>query len=159
MYPKEAWYCIGLFIFIVAVFHWISVFTSKLQVARRRQMTCNVDSEQIYSRRRSGFAWRHIPLGLINAYRVIAFRWTFEIGKSWSLTMAEVLMTVAYIVFLYIWTFINSASFATLHMLFAFSQNTSSNRHGWKYFRPCILVQPLWHSSHHSVPANHCAWD
>jgi len=112
MYPKEAWYCIGLFIFIVAVFHWISVFTSKLQVARRRQMTCNVDSEQIYSRRRSGFSWRHIPLGLINAYRVIAFRWTFEIGKSWSLTMAEVLMTVAYIVFLYIWTFINSASFA-----------------------------------------------
>jgi ferric-chelate reductase len=30
----------------------------------------------------------------------IAFRWTFHIGKSHNLTLAEVLVTIAYIIFL-----------------------------------------------------------
>jgi ferric-chelate reductase len=67
LYPMQAWYCICLFICIIALFQWIIM----------------------------------IPLGLANAYRVIAFRWTLQIGKSHSLTMAEVLVTMTYVVVFY----------------------------------------------------------
>jgi ferric-chelate reductase len=105
LYPIQAWYCIGLFIFIIAVFQWASFFHSKL--SRGGQETLNFDPEQADPRRRR-FSWRRIPLGLANAYRVVAFRWTFEMGVSYSLTMAEVFVTFAYIVFLFVWAFINS---------------------------------------------------
>jgi ferric-chelate reductase len=108
LYPIQAWYCIGLFIFIIAVFQWASFFHSKL--SRGGQETLNSDPEQADPRRRR-FSWRRIPLGLANAYRVVAFRWTFEMGVSYSLTMAEVFVTFAYIVFLFVWAFINSKSF------------------------------------------------
>ena len=105
LYPMEAWYCIGLVIFIIAVFQWITFFHSKF--SRRRHTS---DPEQAYLRHRDGFSWRRIPLGLVNAYRVIAFRWTLQIGTSYNLTMAEVLITLAYVTFIFVWAFINSMS-------------------------------------------------
>ncbi|OJA18274.1 hypothetical protein AZE42_04990 [Rhizopogon vesiculosus] len=107
LYPVQAWYCIGLFIFIVAVFQWASFFHSKLA---RSQTALNSDPEQMDLHHRRGFSWRRIPLGLANAYRVIAFRWTLRIGNSYSLTMAEVFATMAYIVFLFVWAFINTTN-------------------------------------------------
>ncbi|OAX32513.1 hypothetical protein K503DRAFT_600797, partial [Rhizopogon vinicolor AM-OR11-026] len=106
LYPMQAWYCIGLFIFVVAVFQWTSFFHSKL--ARKSQTGLNSDPEQAYLHGRRTFSWRRFPLGLANAYRVIAFRWTLQIGNSYTLTMAEVLVTMAYIVFLFVWAFINT---------------------------------------------------
>jgi ferric-chelate reductase len=106
LYPMQAWYCISLFIFIIALFQWISFFHSKF--ARGRQMSYNSDPEQVSLHRLHGFSLRRIPLGLVTAYRVIAFRWTLQIGKSHSLTMAEVLVTMIYVVFLFVWAFINS---------------------------------------------------
>ncbi|OAX36258.1 hypothetical protein K503DRAFT_315935 [Rhizopogon vinicolor AM-OR11-026] len=106
LYPMQAWYCIGLLIFIIAVFQWISFFHSKF--TRGRQMSQNSDPEQAYLHHRHGFSWRRIPLALVNAYRVITFRWTLEIGNSYSLTMAEVLVTITYMAFLFGWAFVNT---------------------------------------------------
>ncbi|KAG2095889.1 ferric reductase NAD binding domain-containing protein [Suillus discolor] len=106
LYPQQAWYCIGLFIFIIAIFQWISFFHSKF--AGRRPMANASDPEHASVHRRHAFSWRRIPLGLVNAYRVISFRCTLEFGKSYTLNMAEVFVTVAYIVFLFVWTFINT---------------------------------------------------
>jgi hypothetical protein len=50
---------------------------------------------------------RRLPLAIANAYRVLAFRTTFTIGP-FSLNLAEVALTIAYIVVLFVWTFINS---------------------------------------------------
>ena len=108
LYPIQAWYCIALFIFIIAVFQWISFFHSKL--ARRHQTFHNSDPEQVTLHRRHAFSWRRIPLGLANAFRVIAFRWTLEFGNTCSLTIAEVFVTMTYIVFLFLWAFFNSKS-------------------------------------------------
>jgi ferric-chelate reductase len=69
IYPMQAWYCIGLFIFIIAVFRWISFFHPKL--ARGRN---NFDTEQASLHHLHDFYWCRIPLGLVNAYRVTAFR-------------------------------------------------------------------------------------
>ena len=117
LYPMQAWYCIGLFIFIIAVFQWSSFFHSKL--ARRSPTALNSDPEHAYLHRRRSFSWRRIPLGLANAYRVVAFRWTLEIGNSYSLSVAEVFVTMLYIVFLFVWAFINSKSppYAASHAL------------------------------------------
>ncbi|KAG1856371.1 hypothetical protein DFJ58DRAFT_879597 [Suillus subalutaceus] len=98
LYPIQAWYCIGLFIFIIATFQWISFLHSKF--VRRRQTSNASDPEQASVHHRHAFSWRRIPLGLVNAYRVISFRWTLEFGKSYTLNMAEVFVTMAYIIFL-----------------------------------------------------------
>ncbi|KAG1768915.1 ferric reductase NAD binding domain-containing protein [Suillus placidus] len=106
LYPIQAWYCIGLFVFIIATFQWISFLHSKF--ARRRQTSNASDPEHASVHRRHAFSWRRIPLGLVNAYRVISFRWTLEFGKSYTLNMAEVFVTMTYIIFLFVWTFINT---------------------------------------------------
>ncbi|KAG2359762.1 ferric reductase NAD binding domain-containing protein [Suillus spraguei] len=56
------------------------------------------------------FSLRRIPLAIINFYRVVAFRWTIEIGQSYTLNIAEVFVTVAYIALLLIHAFINTTS-------------------------------------------------
>ncbi|KAG2095871.1 ferric reductase NAD binding domain-containing protein [Suillus discolor] len=56
------------------------------------------------------FSLRRIPLAIVNVYRVVAFRWTLEIGKSYTLNMAEVFVTVAYIALLLIYAFVNTTS-------------------------------------------------
>ncbi|KAG2346403.1 hypothetical protein BDR05DRAFT_988089 [Suillus weaverae] len=106
LYPKQAWYCIGLFVFIIATFQRISFLHSKF--AGRRQTSNASDPEHASVHRRYAFSWRRIPLGLVNSYRVISFRWTLEFGKSYTLNMAEVFVTMVYIIFIFVWTFINT---------------------------------------------------
>lgn len=107
----QAWYCIGLFLFIIGVFQWASFLHSKFA---RRRTAPGEDPELASEPRVRVFSLRRIPVALTNAYRVVAFRWTLEIGKSYTLNMAEVFVTMAYITFLYIWAFINSEREACL---------------------------------------------
>jgi len=147
----HAWYCIALFIFIIAVCQQISSF--HLKFSRRRQRSHDSDPERAYLHHHHGFSLRRIPLGLINAYRVIAFRWTFEIGKSYSLTVAEVLVTMTYIVFLFVWAFINSKR-PTDDVRTA--EDLSSNRSGGPLLGYYLLVQPLWRAGCEPAPIDYC---
>ncbi|KIK79113.1 hypothetical protein PAXRUDRAFT_162169 [Paxillus rubicundulus Ve08.2h10] len=106
-YPMQAWYCIGLFLFIIGVFQWTSVFYSKLAGMRSIR---GGDPELADGSRSRKFSFSRIAVALTNAYRVIAFRWTLEFGKSYTLNMAEVFMTIAYVAFLYVWAFINTTN-------------------------------------------------
>ncbi|KAH9944667.1 iron reductase [Amylocystis lapponica] len=54
------------------------------------------------------FSLRRLPLAIANAYRVFAFRWTLQVGESYTLNMAEVFVTCAYIIALFVWAFINT---------------------------------------------------
>ncbi|KAH7890610.1 ferric reductase NAD binding domain-containing protein [Phlebopus sp. FC_14] len=104
LYPIQAWYCIAIFLFIIGIFQWSSFLHSKFV---RRRSASGADEELASSPARD-FSLRRIPVALANAFRVIAFRWTLDVGKSYTLNMAEVFITVAYIVFLYVWVFINT---------------------------------------------------
>ncbi|KAH7911651.1 ferric reductase NAD binding domain-containing protein [Hygrophoropsis aurantiaca] len=107
LYAQEPWYCLGLFIFIIGAFQWGSFLHSKF--ARRRQVKAEEsDPESASSARARGFALRRLPLAVVNTYRVVAFRWTLEIGESYTLNVAEVFVTAAYIIFLYVWAFMNT---------------------------------------------------
>ncbi|KAG2122210.1 FAD-binding domain-containing protein, partial [Suillus cothurnatus] len=98
-YPEQVWYTIAAFLFIVGCFQWGS-FTPRL----RRGGTATTNDIQYK------FSLRRIPLAIINFYRVVAFRWTLEIGQSYTLNVAEVFVTVAYIALLLIYAFINTTS-------------------------------------------------
>jgi len=105
-YPKQVWYALAVFLFVVGLFQWGSSLHSKF--ARRRQYES--DEETVGSRAHYKLSLRRIPLTFINIYRVIAFRWTLEIGQTYTLNMAEVFVTLGYIALLLTYTFINSKS-------------------------------------------------
>ena len=109
-YPKEVWYFVACFIFLVSLFHHGSWIVSKLSKRRARK----VDAEGGTDPSKGHFSVRHIPRAIVNAYRVMAFRWTFELGSSYTLNMAEVFVSCAYIIALFVWTFINSTSIRLL---------------------------------------------
>ncbi|KAG2072169.1 hypothetical protein BDR04DRAFT_1014238 [Suillus decipiens] len=106
-YPKKVWYTIATFLFIVGCFQWGSLVHSKF--ARRTHYKTDEETATANDIRYK-FSLRRIPLAIINFYRVVAFRWTIEIGRSYTLNIAEVFVTVAYIALLLIYAFINTTS-------------------------------------------------
>ncbi|KAG2034819.1 ferric reductase NAD binding domain-containing protein [Suillus americanus] len=106
-YPEQVWYTIAAFLFVVGCFQWGSFVHSKF--ARRRHYDSDEETATLNGIQHK-FSLRRIPLAIINFYRVVAFRWTLEIGQSYTLNMAEVFVTVAYIALLLIYAFINTTS-------------------------------------------------
>jgi predicted ferric reductase len=106
-YPEQVWYTIAAFLFIVGCFQWGSFVHSKF--ARRRHHDSDEETATTNDIQYK-FSLRRIPLAIINFYRVVAFRWTLEIGQSYTLNMAEVFVTVVYIALLLIYAFINTTS-------------------------------------------------
>lgn len=104
-YPEQVWYTIAAFLFVVGCFQWGSRIHSKF--ARRRHHESDEETAATNDIQYK-FSLRHIPLAIVNVYRVVAFRWTLEIGQSYTLNMAEVFVTVAYIALLLIYAFVNS---------------------------------------------------
>ncbi|KAJ8584981.1 hypothetical protein M405DRAFT_936300 [Rhizopogon salebrosus TDB-379] len=105
-YPEQVWYALAVFLFVVGCFQWGLSLHSKF--ARRRQHES--DEETVSNHVHHKFSLRRIPLALINFYRVIAFRWTLEIGQTYTLNMAEIFVTLGYIALLLTYTYINTTS-------------------------------------------------
>lgn len=106
-YSEQVWYILAVVLFVVGCFQWGSFLHSKF--ARRRHHESDEEMTTANGLRHN-FTLRRIPLALINFYRVVAFRWTFEIGQTYTLNMAEVFVTLAYISILLIYTFINTTT-------------------------------------------------
>ncbi|KAG1870839.1 ferric reductase NAD binding domain-containing protein [Suillus subluteus] len=106
-YPEQVWYTIAAFLFVVGCFQWGLFLHSKFA---RRGHHGSDEETAVTNGVHHKFSLRRIPLAIINFYRVVTFRWTLEIGQSYTLNMAEVFVTVAYIALLLIYAFINSTS-------------------------------------------------
>ncbi|KAG2346395.1 hypothetical protein BDR05DRAFT_878235 [Suillus weaverae] len=106
-YPEQVWYTLAAFLFVVGCFQWGLFLHSKF--ARRGHHGSDEETAITHGVHQK-FSLRQIPLAVINFYRVVAFRWTIEIGRSYTLNMAEFVVTVAYIVLLLIYAFINTTS-------------------------------------------------
>ncbi len=104
------WWLIASFIAFIAICQAFSWFCMKLSSRSPSQSKKPADAEVGDSRSAASrrFSWRHFPSALINLYRVVAFRWTLEIGQSYTLNVAEVFVTCGYIVALSTWEFVNS---------------------------------------------------
>lgn len=107
-YPIQIWYLLATLILLVAVFQAASCLHAKL--ARRKQR--DIDQESNSRANVLTLHPRRIPLAILNTYRVIAFRWTLniKIGQTYTLNLAEVFLTIVYIIAIFTWTFINSES-------------------------------------------------
>ncbi|KAG2095879.1 FAD-binding domain-containing protein, partial [Suillus discolor] len=106
-YPEQVWYTLAAFLFVIGCFQWGLFLHSKF--ARRGHHEFDEETTTTNGVHKK-FSLRRIPLAVINFYRVVAFRWTLEIGQSYTLNMAEVFVTVAYIILLLIYAFINTTS-------------------------------------------------
>ncbi|TBU43175.1 ferric reductase NAD binding domain-containing protein [Dichomitus squalens] len=109
-YAHQIWWLIASFIALIIIFQFLSWAVSKYYSRNTPKGKKPADAEAgaspIPSPRR--FSLRNIPTAIINVYRVVAFRWTLEIGQSYTLNFAEVFITVAYIVALFTWEFVNT---------------------------------------------------
>lgn len=108
-YPDEVWYFLACFIGTLAIFNWGSWAISKLSSKLSKKSA--MDAEGGAGATNQRISLRRIPSAIANAYRVIAFRWTLQIGNSYTLNMAEVFVTCAYIIAIFVWEFINSELF------------------------------------------------
>lgn len=110
-YLRLVWWIIAAFLAAIAVCQFVSWAYSRYRSSRRVPEKHASDAEEGGvstggpSRR---FAWRNVPSAIVNTYRVVAFRWTLSIGESYTLNLAEVVVTCAYIVVLFLCEFLNS---------------------------------------------------
>lgn len=99
-YPHQLWWLVSSFIAFVAVCQFTSFIVGKYQ-ARSKSTPVATESNKIQLSR--------LPLALVNYWRVLSYRVNIGIG-SYTLNLAEVFLTCAYIVALFTWEFINSTT-------------------------------------------------
>lgn len=109
LYPKEVWYFLACFICLLGLLHAISLIHS-IYARRKRNNIGGADPEARSSALSSKIHLRRIPLAFVNTYRIVALRWTvhLDIGTRYTLNVAEVAVTCAYIIAIFTWAFINS---------------------------------------------------
>ncbi|OCH91755.1 iron reductase [Obba rivulosa] len=111
VYPHQVWYLVGGFIALVALFHWVSWAVAQLSKKSRSQEQHTTKDVEAGAKSPSGrFSVRRLPLALVNLYRIVAFRCTLQIGNTYTLNLAEVFVTCAYIAALFTWNFINTTT-------------------------------------------------
>ncbi|KAH0828785.1 putative ferric reductase [Lanmaoa asiatica] len=105
----EAWLSLSLFLVVIGIFQWASVLHSKVVGQRRPRKGADEESTHTSPRPRAGDGWSlaRLPLAVVNVFRVVAFRWTIEFG-TYDLKMADVFLTLAYVAFLLVWTFVEN---------------------------------------------------
>jgi len=113
-YPKQIWWFLACLIFIVGACQLISRIHGLWSLSRRRQARkkspADVESYTGSANGPSSSLYR-LLLALINAYRVIAFRTTLTVGP-FSISLAEMFLTCAYIIAIFTWLFINTTNLA-----------------------------------------------
>lgn len=108
-YPWQLWWCLAVFFFLVSSLQLASYVCNKIAVGRPKMRgTDDGEASRQPGRPRSVWSLRRIPAAIVNGYRVIAFRWTVDFGCGYVLNVAEVVLTILYIVALFTWSFINS---------------------------------------------------
>ncbi|KAI8973096.1 iron reductase [Trametes punicea] len=107
-YPRQLWWLIASFVGLVSLCHWlcwvIARSSSRHEVSRKE----DVEGSASPSGRR--FSLRRVPIAMVNAFRVAAFRYTLEIGESYTLNLAEVFVTCVYIIAIFTWEFVNTTT-------------------------------------------------
>lgn len=105
-YTKQVWWLVASFLFLVGTTHYGAIALTKLFPGKKGPADVEADGRVV----RHASSFRRLPLAIANAYRVVAFRTTFTVGPI-NLNLAEVALTIAYIVALFVWSFIRSTHY------------------------------------------------
>ena len=128
-YAYQVWGFVAPFLFLVGVVHYGPV--ALRMVFPGKKVPADVEADGRVARRRSSVA--RLPLAIVNACRVLAFRTTFVIGPS-NLNLTEVALTIAYIIVLFVSSFINSTYSAPISYTNLRSR-TATSHNGTKFAR------------------------
>ena len=96
-YPKQILYLIAIFIALLSLCHFFSIFYQFM--TRRRAHDW---------KRRSAVSLLRVPAAVADSFRTLAFRWSIPIGSSHELNLAEVATTLVYMAVVFFCTFVNS---------------------------------------------------
>ncbi|KAI0354097.1 iron reductase [Trametes cingulata] len=108
-YPRQLWWFFASCIVFIGLCQFVSWALTKFTSSRRSAQRDSEAGGQSFVRR---FSWRRLPLAAVNTFRIVAFRWTVNIGQSCTFTFAEVFIVCGYIIALYTWTFVNTTDVA-----------------------------------------------
>ncbi|KAI0367299.1 iron reductase [Pilatotrama ljubarskyi] len=108
-YPRQLWWFLASCIAFIGLCQFASWIARKYSSSRR---CSQMDSEAGAPPSTRRFSWRRLPWAAVNAFRVIAFRWTANIGKYCTFTFAEVFIVCGYTIALYTWAFVNTTDLA-----------------------------------------------
>ncbi|KAI0371024.1 hypothetical protein BV20DRAFT_1112735 [Pilatotrama ljubarskyi] len=102
-YPQQLWGLIAGFVGLVAICQFLLWTSPKLDRSRRSSTgeKCDPEAHGAVPPTRL-FIWRRLPVALVNHFRVLAFR----NSRYWR----EVFITIAYIISIFTWTFIDTTS-------------------------------------------------
>lgn len=109
-YPKQLWWFVLSFLLLVGVTNHGTTALRKL--SRKKEPA---DVEAVGRATQHTVSIRRLLLTIANTYRVLAFRTTLTIGP-FSLNFAEVALTVAYIITLFVCSFVNSG-YRNIHLM------------------------------------------
>ncbi|KAF5318205.1 hypothetical protein D9758_018628 [Tetrapyrgos nigripes] len=103
-YSYYMWYFTASFIGLLTLVNIFSIAFSKLPRRPDSKRNCSTSNERL--------ALSRLPLALVNVYRVLAYRTTLNITKSFSINLAEVGVCAMYAMALFTLEFINTTSVA-----------------------------------------------
>ena len=151
-YTKQVWWLVASFLFLVGITHYGSIVLIKVFPGKRIPADVEADGRVV----RHASSFRRLPLATANAYRVVAFRTTFTVGPI-SLNLAEVALTIIYIIALFVWSFINSTHHDTplIHGLTILGSHIPR----WDKVRACILYKPCCEHCLQSAPTRCRPWN
>ncbi|KIJ54636.1 hypothetical protein M422DRAFT_200498 [Sphaerobolus stellatus SS14] len=111
-YPKQQWYMIGIFIFLIACYYFgqlIYAWNLKRSSAGRQSEA----GEPARGAANNKSSIRRLPFAIANTWRIIFFRFTVPLGWGHHINFAEVAIAAGYILAMLIWEFINSKNITT----------------------------------------------
>ncbi|KAF5356912.1 hypothetical protein D9756_006406 [Leucocoprinus leucothites] len=119
-YPLQVWYFLTAFIFLVTLANVVGLGLGYYRDRRRRQelgqawTDADADAEPSIRRPREEMRGSinilRLPHATVDTFRALSFRWTVSIGRSYTLNIAEVVLTAVYIVICFTWSLINTTS-------------------------------------------------
>ncbi|KAG7095016.1 hypothetical protein E1B28_005810 [Marasmius oreades] len=122
-YPKEVWYFLASFVCFLLVCRGLSWAFKKVRKYGSAQLKPDQEIDTLYYK--TVIRWRRLPSAIMNFYRILAFRLVFMVG-GYSLNLAEVALTLLYIVVLFTWAFVNTTNLSGIKL----DPNYWSNRCG-----------------------------
>ncbi|KZT21946.1 hypothetical protein NEOLEDRAFT_1072627 [Neolentinus lepideus HHB14362 ss-1] len=119
-YPKEIWWLFGALIALLTavrlvslVFYFVRRWRFRYRAAQQSLKAANSNEKDPESGHGGSTPFPvalRIPAALINAWKIVWFRSTINFGFGYTLNVAEVVLTAAYIVALFTWSFVHSTS-------------------------------------------------
>ncbi|TFY75252.1 hypothetical protein EWM64_g8760 [Hericium alpestre] len=99
-YPKQVWYFVACFIFLVGVCNLVSRVIPYL----RKRAIARTDVEGEQAPPSGAISYRRAPVAVVNAFRMVAFRSVIPLGFGFSVNLAELFVSAAYMTIISAWS-------------------------------------------------------